>query len=198
MMKNKFYKKTNLVKEYIKTHLSKDRYEHSIRVANCARKLAKIYKKTKKTARLSFFAGLSHDICKELSNEKQLEILKKTGEKITFVEKQRINLVHGSTAAYILKTEFNVHNREILNAVKFHTFASPKMKTVAKLIFVADKIEPEREGIEYLQNLVGKVSLNRLTLEVLRFCMDSTIKKGLKLSPKSIKAEKFLVRKLKL
>lgn len=197
-MNNTYKHKIHEIDSYLKKNLSNERYEHSLRVAQYAQYLAKVYDKTKKTAALAYLAGLSHDITKELSDEKQILIMKKMGRQLSKVEKQRINLLHGSTAAFVLRKKFHIHKKEILDALTFHTFGSPKLRTIGKLVFVADKIEPGREESEQLRALVGQISFNKLTLKALQFGIERTEKKALLVSPLSRKMEKRLQRKVKL
>lgn len=51
-------------KKYLKANLSQKRYQHSLNVAAECRKLAEKYGEDPDKA---YFAGLLHDVCKELS-----------------------------------------------------------------------------------------------------------------------------------
>lgn len=190
-------KLTKMQKEihaYLKKNLSKERCEHSMRVADCALDIARKYGKTKKIQRLVYFAGLSHDLTKELSDAKQLSIAKKAHVKLTAIEKQRINLIHGFTAAYELKKKFGVTHKEVLHAIAYHTFGSKDFRSIGKILFVADKIEPGRENSKHFRAMVGKVSLNKLTLEVLKESMSYVKAKGLCVSPYSRAMKKSLTK----
>ena len=54
------------IKKDLKKYLSEIRYEHSILVAEEAKKLAKYYNENEEKA---YIAGLVHDIAKEFSDE---------------------------------------------------------------------------------------------------------------------------------
>lgn len=187
-MKNKRQIKKTIKKvdEFIKKTLSSDRYEHSVRVAKCAKYLAKVYGETKKTSELAFLAGLAHDICKELSNNEQMKIAKKSGEPISDIGRTSPNLLHGITGAYVLQKDFKIKNAKVLQAVRQHTFGAPNLCNVAKLVFIADKIEPERKESEYFRKIVGKVSLNELALKVLEFSIKKVEAKGAVISPATL------------
>lgn len=197
-MNRKLKKQLNEIELYLHKNLSKERLAHSYHVARYAQQLAKTYGKRKKTAQLAYFSGLAHDICKELSDKEQLDIFHKTGEKLTKIEKQRINLLHGATGAYVLEKKFDVKNSQVLEAVKYHTFGAKKLRTLGKLIFVADKIEPSRgtETAEHFRRIAGRVSFNELVFQVLSSNIEYVEKKGGIVSPHSHKMQKKLARKL--
>lgn len=85
-------------------------------------------------------------------------------------EKLRINdfelgcepLLHSFMGPYLLKRDFKITNREVLNSVKVHTTGSIKMSLADKILYIADKIEETRdyEGVEKLRNLsYGDINL---------------------------------------
>ncbi|MEL3907843.1 MAG: bis(5'-nucleosyl)-tetraphosphatase (symmetrical) YqeK [Treponemataceae bacterium] len=196
---NKIYKtKIMQIEKFMQSNMSKERLQHSYNVANYAKKLAKVYGKRKKMVKLAYLAGLAHDITKEFSDSKHLEILKKTGEQLTKVEKQKINLLHGLTGAYVLEKQFGIKLKDVLDAVKYHTFGSKKLKTLGKLVYIADKIEPDRchNDAKEARAKVGKLSLNELTLFVLNFNIEHIEEKGGIISPHSLKMKKMLERKI--
>jgi nicotinate-nucleotide adenylyltransferase len=91
-----------------------------------------------------YLAGIAHDLGKQLSNEKLLELAKTDGMKITSLEKERPNLLHGRAAAVLLRENFNVHNKDVLEAAVYHTSGNADMGALAKIVYIADKIEVSR------------------------------------------------------
>ena len=63
---------TEKIKSLLKERLSKKRYNHSINVADEARRLAEKWDADPQKA---YYAGLVHDICKELTPKEQLEMV---------------------------------------------------------------------------------------------------------------------------
>ena len=63
-------------KKLLKTMLSQKRYQHSLNVAAECRRLAEKYGEDPDKA---YFAGLLHDICKELPAEEQKELVLSSG-----------------------------------------------------------------------------------------------------------------------
>ena len=64
-------------------------------------------------------------------------------------------VIHSFLGAYLAKKVLNVCDEEVLDAISYHTSGKANMSTLAKLLFVADMIEPTRdyEGVDYLRKL---------------------------------------------
>ena len=137
---------------YLKNTLSSKRYTHSVGTANTARKLALKYNSDPTKAE---FAGLCHDLAKELKKEKMLKYIDIFSIfKDPCIEKQP-NLAHGEVAAALLELEFGILDEEILNAVKWHTYGCENMSLLSKIVYMADIIEPSRdfESVDELRRL---------------------------------------------
>jgi nicotinate-nucleotide adenylyltransferase len=48
----------------------------------------------------------------------------------------------------LLRERFGIHNKDILEAVAWHTEGSADMGPLGKALYIADKIEVSREGVE--------------------------------------------------
>ena len=195
-MKQKIKRLTSEIQAYIATHLSTERYEHSVSVAKYAKHLALVYGKSVKKQRLAYLAGLAHDICKELSDSEQLLLLQKAQLSVSPIEKQRINLAHGKTGAFFLEHTFCIDSSRVLAAVRHHTFGSPDLDTVGKLVFLADKIEPHRKFADKWRKRVGRIPLNELVLQVLQENIKHVQAKGFLVSDETIRMEKKLQKKI--
>ena len=151
--------------ELVKDKLPEKRFKHSLRVAETAVKLAKIYDGDEKKAEL---AGVLHDYCKydELSTMYQIvrqydldsELLSYGGE-----------ILHGPVCAAIMEADFNVKDEEILLAIKNHTTGRKEMTKTEKLVFIADYIEPGRKtpGVEEIRDMAyNQDSLDKTIYEI--------------------------------
>lgn len=118
------------------------RYEHTLGVAYTAAALAMCYNADVKNAQL---AGMLHDCAKCLSDEKRLSICKKYGIPMTDVEKRNPFLLHAKAGAYLAEKKYGIEDRDILNAIQYHTTGRPDMSLLEKIVFVADYIEPGRK-----------------------------------------------------
>lgn len=138
----------------VQSQLSKKRFEHTIRVAETAKKLAKRYDIDVKKAEL---AAILHDYAKDFPTKKLREILVNSqyaGDLLLFHEE----LWHGPVAAFILETEYGLTDQDILQAIRFHTTGRAQMSKLELIVYVADYIEPGRQfpGIDTVRNLADK------------------------------------------
>ena len=134
--KDVIYVNINEIDTYLKENLSKKRYEHSLLVAKEAKSLAKIYHVDEEKA---YLAGLMHDIAKELSEEENNYWIKKGNLADDLKNENYKKIRHADIGAIIAKEKYNLDN-DICNAIKYHTIGNKNMDTLAKIIYIADKI----------------------------------------------------------
>ena len=79
------------IEKYLKNTLSEKRYMHSVGTMKKARELAKIYGEDEEKAA---FAGLVHDMAKELTKDQMEEYIKKYNVVVDEVEKMKPSLLH--------------------------------------------------------------------------------------------------------
>ncbi len=175
----------------LKTILSERRYNHSIGTMKTAIKLAKIYGVDTNIAGLT---ALAHDIAKEISNEEKINYVKKNNIEVDDIEKYNIGLLHGKIGADMCKKYG--FTKEMQEAIKYHTTAHTDMSVLAKIVFIADKIEENRnyEGVEELREQV-KEDLDDCMLAILNHDLKKNINKGVLLHPDSIFARNQLILK---
>jgi predicted HD superfamily hydrolase involved in NAD metabolism len=177
-------------KNYVRERLSAKRYAHTLRVADTVERLAEIHGIDPKKARL---AGLLHDAAREVGKE---ELLRAAGEgslPVGDFERERPVLLHGSVAAEFARRDLGVKDGEILAAVRAHTTGEPEMGPLALTLFVADKIEPEREGpgVEELRELARK-DLRRSAHAALEGSLSHNEERGHPVHPKSLETLQWL------
>ncbi len=132
----------NKAKEKLQSALSIGRYKHTLGVVETAEKLAVFYGVEVEKAKI---AALLHDCAKDYPSELTTRLCKECHIKIDDVIRKNINLAHGFLGAKVAKKEYEVHDKEILDAIKYHTFGRENMTLLDKIIFIADYIEPNRE-----------------------------------------------------
>ncbi|MCH5288695.1 MAG: nicotinate (nicotinamide) nucleotide adenylyltransferase [Treponema sp.] len=164
------------VQAFAKAHLSAARYEHSVRVGEMAAQMCARYGEDPFRGR---FAGIAHDICKEIPGEEMLALAEQDGNPFSTLERSKLSLLHGRAAAVRLRQEFGVTDEDVLQAVANHTFGNGQLSDLAKIVFVADKIEPSRPQStdEYRARLLA-LPLDAMTLAVLEENIAYLEKKG--------------------
>jgi nicotinate-nucleotide adenylyltransferase len=95
-----------------------------------------------------YLAGIAHDIAKSLSEGEHKRLAKKDGKPISKLEQKKPSLLHPRSGAILLRERFGITDEEILSAVRNHTSGSPEMGPLAKIVYMADKIEPTRTRVK--------------------------------------------------
>ena len=176
----------------LKTILSEKRYKHSIGVMKKAEELAKQYGVDTHIAAL---VGLAHDIGKEMPNEEKIEYVKKHQISIDEIEQQNIGLLHAKIGADITKRYG--FTEEMQKAILYHNTGHVDMDLLAKIVFIADKIEENRdyEEVEELRKLAVE-DIDECTLIILDKTIKKNIDKGVLIHPDGIFARnQMLVQK---
>lgn len=172
------------IDKYVSSAVKEHRYEHSVRVAQLAEKLCKMYGFDEKKG---YLAGIAHDMCKDMSDSTLLNIVSADGLPVQAIEKNKPSLLHGRAAAVLLKRDFGVIDDEVLEAVQNHTFGKPGMKELAQIIFIADKIEPGRPQVtEVYYKRLFSLTLQGLMASILKENIEYLEKRGKIVSPLSI------------
>ena len=184
---------TERVKNYAKAILTKERYEHSLRVAETASRLCKKYGLD---VSRGYLAGIAHDMCKDMSDEKIAALAREDGKAITELEAQKPSLLHGRAAALMLRRDFGVTDKDILQAVAVHTFGEAGMCSLSKVVYAADKIEPGRpQATKAYTDFLDRLSLDELVEKVLVDGIAYLKKKGCVVAPESEKLLRSLNRR---
>ncbi len=167
--------------QWLKENLSEERYIHTLGTAECAKELAKRYNLESEKA---YIAGLLHDCAKCFTTEKLLEIIH---ENLEVEESEMLNYktLHAPVSAFIAAKEFGVTDKEILSAIRWHTLGKINMTDFEKIIFIADKIEPntrDKEHCDKIRTLLEEENgLNKALLKLYKCTLKSLVKRDLKI-----------------
>jgi len=168
-------------KQWLKENLSEERYFHTLGCADCAKELAERFGLNSEKA---YMAGLLHDCAKCFSNEKLLGIIKENLE-VEEAEMQNYKTLHAPVSAYIAEKIFEITDKEILSAIRWHTLGKLDMTDFEKVIFIADKIESNTRDKEYsdkIRKLLDEDNgLNKALLKCYKETIKSLVKRDLKI-----------------
>lgn len=182
------------IKNELKKVLSEQRYVHSLGVAGEARKLARKYGVDEDRA---YYAGLVHDCAKEVPPNEIVGILEnKYGVNVDNMSKLTPKLLHGTLGACYAQSYFGIYDPEILDAVKYHTTGKSNMSMLAKIIYVSDYIEPNRDfdGVDELRRL-AYINIDEAIIKGISETIIDLLDRGLLLHPDTIHALNDLVIK---
>lgn len=189
------------INEDIKNELSEKRYNHSIGVMKKAEELAKIYGVNINIAKL---VGIAHDIGKDLSKKEKIKYMEDNKLDIDEIEKVNVGLLHAKIGADICKKRYEF-TQDMQEAIRFHTTGNENMDTLAKVIFVADKIEDGRyyknerkmQRLESIRKL-AKEDLNKAVLYELDESLLFTLQKEELVHLDSIRTRNKIIMKYNL
>ena len=97
----------------------------------------------------------------------------------------------------IAKNEFGIKDEEILSAIRFHTIGKKEMTTLEKIIYLADKIEPETRIEPYFEELRHELkstkSLDKTILLSFKMTIKSLVDRALPINYKTIEVYNYLL-----
>ena len=144
--------------EQIKSRLSPARYRHTLGVVETALYLCGKYGGD--SAKIQT-AALMHDCAKHMT----IDDCAKYG---VAAEGMPADLIHAPLGAAVAETDFGIADKEVLDAIRYHTTGRAGMSVLDKIIFLADAIEPSRSypEVTMLRRLADK-DLNSAVYEYL-------------------------------
>lgn len=175
-------------KRELEERVSAKRLDHIEGVAETACHLARTYGVDEDKA---YLAGLLHDWDKGLDDEEIRARVEEVGLADVldpWVVEHMPQVLHGPTAARALSQAFPEIPADVIDAISKHTTASSEMSDLAKILYVADAIEPGRQfdGLADLRSLIGKESLDELYYLVYKFWTMALIDHDIVLYPETI------------
>lgn len=182
-------------RKYLKEHLSEKRYRHSLNVAAECRKLAEKYGEDTDKA---YFAGLLHDVCKELPADEQKRLVDECGFAVCREELETRSLWHAVAGAYFVKTAFGVEDIDIINAIRFHTVGRAGMTRLEEIVYLGDLVSADRsyKDVDKMRKIVYS-DLNEAMLEAFTFSIKTVVKKGGMVPICTVEGYNFYTRLLK-
>ena len=181
------------IKEYLKNNLKESRYKHTLGVCETAKKLAELNNESVEKAEI---AALAHDVAKNLSKEEMLKIIDENNITLSKVEKENMQLWHSIIGPAVAKERLGICDEEILDAIRWHTTGKEDMSVLAKIIYIADMIEPGRdfEGLEEIRTKTFE-NLNDGVYTGLTHSIQFLLSKDLLIDENTIKARNYFLFK---
>ncbi len=160
-------------KKILRSRLDEKRYNHSLCVADEAKRLALKYGGD---AELCYLAGLLHDITKQANCEEHLQIFETFGIILDDIEKNAKKLWHAISGTAYIKNVLNINNTELLDAVRFHTTGKPKMSKTALILYIADFTSADRdyEDVDVIRRLAD-ISLEDALVYALQYTITDLV-----------------------
>lgn len=140
--------------EKLKTHMSKKRVQHVIRVEQ---KALSMVEGTDMNLEKVSIAALMHDYAKERPDDECRDVIISENMDLEMLQ-YGTSIWHGPVGAVLARKECRLEDPEILSAIAKHTIGDRIMSPLDKVIFVADYIESGRQfnGVEKARKLAEK------------------------------------------
>lgn len=169
--------------------ISTERIEHSLRVAELSIELAKLHNIEQSKA---YSAGLLHDIAKDITYEKSIQISRTYNFSLTESELLNKKLLHAPIGSLIVKHELGITDDEIINAIRCHTTGRANMSLLEKIIYISDIAEPGRKYPESqeIKELSFK-DINQAMLLAVKFSLKKLMESDRNIDPKSIECYNY-------
>lgn len=167
--------------------------EHIYRVQQVALELARHHSVDEEKASLG---AMAHDIARAMKGEQLLQKARELGILVHPVEARVPVLLHGPVAGELLRREEELCDPDIYEAVYWHSTAHQGLGPAAKVVFLADKLDPQKAGrYPYLPELrkLAMESLDRAVLEFLNRELVSLLQQGSLVHPVSVEARNELL-----
>jgi predicted HD superfamily hydrolase involved in NAD metabolism len=142
-------------------------------------------------------AALFHDLCREYSADSLLQLADKFGIVRDDIERQEPLLLHGAVAAALLQRQWGLTEPEVLEAVIFHITGAAGLSPLARLVFVADLIEPGRTitAAQELRKKAFVVTPDQLLLLTYNRTINYLIEAGYAIHPRTVAGRNELIKK---
>jgi predicted HD superfamily hydrolase involved in NAD metabolism len=170
---------------------------HIYRVRDVALELAAPHKIDLQQAELG---ALAHDVCRAVPGEDLIRMAYELDVPVSDVEQDFPLLLHGPVGAELLRKEEDLNDDILYEAVRWHSTAHPSLDPLGKLVFLADKLDPQKAAVYSYQAKLHDMALESLDLALLEFLsreMAKRIEGGGTVHPASVDARNSLILKLK-
>ena len=158
-------------------------YAHSINTLKFAIQIAEKQKYEIDIYRLSV-SCLLHDYGKMFDREQLKAVIREHHPEVSSQELKLKSVLHAIAGDFLVSRDFDISDKKILNAIRYHTTGYCDMSTEDKILLIADKAEEGRiyEGASGIRELALK-DINLCLIEVYKNTIIYVINKGKPLHP---------------
>lgn len=176
----------DIYKKILKERLNDKRYNHTLCVADEALRLANKYGVDGEKA---YLAGLLHDITKNATTQEQLKIFSDFGIILDDISKSSKKLWHAISGAAYVENVLKVKDKDIIDAIRYHTTAKGDMPKLSLILYLADFTSADRDydDVDIMRQLVD-ISINSAFIYALKYTICDLIKKGCQIHPDTLNA----------
>ena len=161
-------------------YLGEKRLLHTLNVGILSAHLAEVFGADKDKA---LIAGAIHDCAKELDIDEQRRLAREYSGDV-FTDKK---LLHSPGGATFARDKMGIEDKEILDAVCYHTTGRGNMSVLEKIVYLADKIEPSRTYTDLTDiRIAAESDLDQAMRMTVSSVRDKFIKQGRDIHPMTL------------
>ncbi len=131
------------VRRFLEHHGCRHTAEHSQAVVAVAEHLARRFGAGVEVVSA---AAWLHDVSAVIPNAQRLEAAPALGIEVLDEERAVPMILHQKLSAVMAEMLFDVHDADVLAAIRYHTTLHPHAELPAKIVFVADKLAWDQPG----------------------------------------------------
>ncbi len=184
-LRNRIWRRVNALPNGLQSHIH--------RVEEIAKELALCHGVEQQRASLGM---LAHDVARAMATD---ELLRRAGEMdlpVGTVERKVPVLLHGPVGAEILAREDGLDDPALHGAVYWHSTGHPTLDVLGKIVFLADKLDPQKIRMYPYQSLLKQLAVEDLDRAMLEFLTRETISRasqGLLVHPACVETRNHLL-----
>ena len=167
--------------------------DHINRVTGIARELAPHHGLDPELAALGMQA---HDVARAIPGLELLSLAESLNLTVDPVQLHVPLLLHGPVGAELLQREDGLEDDSLYQAVYWHTTGHPSLDQLGKLVFLADKLDPQKLPRYPYQPHLRELALNDLDAALVEFYtreMVSLVRQGQLVHPAMLEARNALL-----
>lgn len=174
------------LREYIRPLMTDYRYRHSLGVERQAVRMAERFGADVHKAAV---AGILHDVCKDMPKGALLQNVLESGIINGIDFRDSPQLLHSYAGALYLQSHMDIHDPEIIDAVRYHTTGRAGMSLLETVIYLADLSSEDREyaDVEEMRRLC-MADLRGAMIHALTFIVGDLTRKNRTICPDTIRA----------
>jgi predicted HD superfamily hydrolase involved in NAD metabolism len=141
---------------------------------------------------------LLHDVGDQYSDKQLLSLAERYRIPIDLTEARIPRLLHAAVGAEVLRHDWGVTDDELLDAIDVHVTGSSIMSPLAKVLFLADKLEPDRDrhygGLDPIRAL-ARLDLDAAVLKLYAWRVSELVTDGRPVDDRLIRARNALIER---
>jgi predicted HD superfamily hydrolase involved in NAD metabolism len=147
--------------------------------------------------RIAGLTGLLHDCARSAPEEGELSILDVGETPLSAEDMAFPKIWHARLGAVLLKTVFGIENEEIAEAIRVHPTGAPAMSRLARLLYIADYIEPTRSFEDSSLGALRVLAFSDMEVSfrtILKHKLGELQRREKSLHPDTLRAHAFYIR----